>query len=82
MLDAEDFARAEHEFLGTAEERLHQLLLDVVARLPARVEDLYAWLLERTEEIAGAIWARAFANLIAVTRSDCARWIFARCCPP
>ena len=68
LLDADDLARAEREFSGSPEDRLHQLLLDIAQRLPAEIEDLYAWLLERSEELWGTAWSRAFANLIAVSR--------------
>ncbi len=69
LLDADDFARAEREFHGTAEARLYQLLLAVTNEMPAEVEELYAWMLKRSEDLHGLELARAFVNLIAVSRS-------------
>ncbi|MCC6795259.1 MAG: DUF4062 domain-containing protein [Candidatus Hydrogenedentes bacterium] len=69
LLDADDFVRADREFTGTPEARLHQLLVDVATRLPANVAGLYGWMLGRAEELHGEAWARAFANLIAVSRA-------------
>ena len=68
LLDANDFARADRELTGSPEQRLHALLLDTAACLPGEVESLYQYLLERTEQIHGAPWARGLAKLIAVTR--------------
>ena len=69
LLDADDFARAEREFGGTPEQRLHLLAMDVARRLPAEVSALYGRMLERCEQLAGHGWAWAFANVIAVTRN-------------
>jgi len=69
LLDADDFARADREFTGTPEQRLHALLLDVAGKFPPDVQSLYGHLLQRTEEVYGEKWARTFANLIAVTES-------------
>ncbi|HUV04759.1 MAG TPA: tetratricopeptide repeat protein [Armatimonadota bacterium] len=69
LLDADDFARADREFTGTPEQRLHALLLDTAEKLPPDVETLYDNMLERTEQLYGQKWARGFANLIAVSRS-------------
>jgi hypothetical protein len=69
LLDADDFARAERDYAGLrADQRLHQLVLDTAQRLPADVEGMYGWLLERTEQVYGAHWAKAFASLTAVSR--------------
>ena len=69
LLDADDFARLDREFTGTAEQKLHQLLLAVVDAMPADVEGLYGWLLERAEQLHGKAWTQAFVNLIAVSRA-------------
>ncbi len=71
LLDADDFTRAQRDFSGTPEERLHQLRLEIAGKLPADIESLYGFLLQRTEEVQGEKWrwARAFADLIAVTRA-------------
>jgi len=69
LLDADDFGRVDREFTGEPEQRLHQLLLHVVEELPPDIESLYGYLLARTEEVYGERWARAFANLITVTRA-------------
>jgi tetratricopeptide (TPR) repeat protein len=68
LLDADDFARAEREFTGSAAERLHALLVDTATRMPSDVPELYGWLLEQTEKTFGAPHARAFAVLIAFAR--------------
>lgn len=69
LLDADDFARLEREFQGNAEQKLHQLLLAVIEAMPADVEGLYGWLLERAEQLYGEPWAQSFVNLIAVSRA-------------
>ena len=69
LLDADDFARLEREFAGTPEERLLALLLAVADAMPPGVADLYAWLLERSEQIHGSDLAQTFVNLIAVSRA-------------
>lgn len=68
LLDADDFARADREFHGAPEQRLHQLLLDVASRLPADVAGLYRWMLQQTENVFGTPSARALADVIAVSR--------------
>jgi len=67
LLDADDFSRL-GDFTGSAEEQLHALLLDVSQKLPPDVEALYSFVLQRTEDVFGNAWARAFVNLIAVSR--------------
>jgi tetratricopeptide (TPR) repeat protein len=69
LLDADDFARAEREYIGNAEEKLHALLVDVAKALPPDVESLYSRLLERAEELHGKEWASGFVNLIALSRN-------------
>lgn len=69
LLDEDDFERAEREFTGTADQKLHALLLDTAQRVPAAVEDLYEYLLAREERVYGERLARAFASLIAASRS-------------
>jgi tetratricopeptide (TPR) repeat protein len=70
LLDADDFARSDRDPTGgTPEQRLHALLLHTAESLPSDVEALYDHLLDRTEKIHGAAWARGFANLIALSRS-------------
>ncbi|MFI5459384.1 MAG: tetratricopeptide repeat protein [Isosphaerales bacterium] len=68
LLDEDDFARADREFSGTPEQRLHQMVLDVARRMPPDVVGLYGWLLDQTEKIHGSPFARAFADLIALSR--------------
>ena len=68
-LDQDDFLRADRQYTGTPEQRLHQLLMDTAERLPAGTEHLYAWMFERAEEIWGAAWVQGLANLIALSRS-------------
>ncbi len=68
LLDADDFARAERQYTGKMEERLHQLTMDMVRDLPPDVAGLYAKMLEKTEKVFGHNWARAFAEVITVSR--------------
>lgn len=68
LLDEDDFARADRQFTGTPEHRLHKLMLDVTGRMPPDVVGLYGWLLEQTEKVHGAPFARAFSDLIALSR--------------
>ena len=71
LLDADDFARAERDFshIAGAGERLRALLVDTATRMPPDVPSLYGWLLEQTEKTYGEAEARAFAMLIALSRS-------------
>ncbi len=69
LLDEDDFARAERQFAGSGEQKLHALLLDTAGRLPAEVATLYEYLLERNERAHGLAWARSFAALIATSRA-------------
>ena len=69
LLDADDFARMDREFGGRPEERLHRLLLATVEQLPSDVAELYGWLLRRAERLHGERWARAFVNVIGVSRA-------------
>ena len=69
LLDADDFARLDREFTGSADQRLHELMCLVASALPSDVEGLYGYLLERTEELHGENWARGFARLIALSRT-------------
>ena len=41
LLDADDFARLDREFTGTADQRLHQLMCSVARALPCRVETFF-----------------------------------------
>lgn len=61
LLDEDDFQRLDREFPGTAEQRLHQLLLSVAEELPPDVEGLYEWLLNQTEHVWGQAWAPSVA---------------------
>ena len=69
LLDADDFARLDREFTGTADQRLHELMCSVARALPSDVEGLYGYLLQRTEELHGETRARGFARLIALSRT-------------
>lgn len=68
LLDADDFARADKEFTGKPEQKLHQLLITTAKELPADIEGLYGWMLKRSEDLFGEAWAQSFVNLIAVSR--------------
>lgn len=73
LLDADDFARAnatdrEARLSIAEDERLERMLCDLVAAMPADVDGLYTWLLERIAEIVGHPIADAFASLIAASR--------------
>lgn len=69
LLDQDDFERADREFTGSGDQRMQQLLLSVVEQLPPDVPGLYEWMLAHTEEIWGETWARAFANVTALSRA-------------
>ena len=69
LLDADDFARAERDFTGDPAQRLRALLVDVARKMPPEVEGLFDWMLERAEKVHGAVWTRAFAAAIALSRS-------------
>ena len=69
LLDEDEFARLDRQFQGTPDERLHQLLLEVAERIPAETADLYGWMIERAGEVWGGRWARAFAELVAISRT-------------
>jgi tetratricopeptide (TPR) repeat protein len=69
LLDADDFARMDREFAGTPEERLQQLIRSVAGELPAEIEALYGWMLDRAEGLFGKPWVDAFVNLVALGRS-------------
>ena len=71
LLDADDFARAEHDYdhISDGGERLRALLVDIARRMPPEVPALYGWLLEQTEKTYGAERARTFAVLIALSRN-------------
>lgn len=68
LLDADDFTRAEKEYSGSYEERLHKLLLNTAEQLPGNVQGLYDWMLERNETVHGKSWSQAFAVLITLGR--------------
>ena len=69
LLDADDFARMDKEFTGTNEEKLHALLMNVASILPPDIETLYAFMLQRTEDVYGEKLARQFACLTAISRT-------------
>lgn len=68
-LEAEDFERAHSSFSGTADQQLHQMMMEVVSSLPANVPDLYERVLERSARVAGDRWAQNFAMLLMLTRN-------------
>ena len=57
------------EFTGTNEEKLHALLMNVASILPPDIETLYAFMLQRTEDVYGEKLARHFACLTAISRT-------------
>jgi len=69
LLDADDFARAKHQFTGSPTERMTALLLDTARRMPPEITDLYGWLLEQNEKAFGIAHARGFAVAVALSRS-------------
>ena len=69
LLDQDDFERADRDFPGSGDQRMQQLLLSVVEQLKPDVPSLYEWMLAHTEEIWGETWARAFANVTALSRA-------------
>jgi hypothetical protein len=69
LLDADDFARAEREFEGTPEQKLHKLLLRTAETLLPDVEGLYGYLLTRAAKLHGEKLVQAFAELMAAGRT-------------
>ncbi len=69
LLDADDFARATRSYAGAPDEKIRNLMLDVVAELPIDIPGLYRTGFERAEELFGVFAARAFIGLIAVSRA-------------
>ncbi len=75
QLDEQTFSRQWTEpFRSLAPDaRLNALLIDVIGQMPGDVDQLYGWLLERAEAVAGHFGqprdARLFTCLIAVSRS-------------
>ncbi|MBC8117907.1 MAG: DUF4062 domain-containing protein [Candidatus Saccharimonas sp.] len=70
LLDADDFARAERDYSKLpAHERLRAMQIATVKQLPPTVAELYESLLAQSEKLFGAPAARAFAAVIAVSRS-------------
>ncbi|MCP4994023.1 MAG: ATP-binding protein, partial [Gammaproteobacteria bacterium] len=69
LLDADDFARAEQQFTGSAEEKLHLLIVSTAKEMPSSVTRLYGWMLDRAEDLFGEGWVQAFVNLITVSRN-------------
>ena len=67
LLDAADYSRAETEFWGPADARLHALLLDMATHLPADSAGMYDWILKRGEKLFGESWTKTVALLIALT---------------
>jgi hypothetical protein len=67
LLDADDFARAQRDYVGAPAQRLRALMLDTVTGFPPDIPGLYAHTFERAEELFGAL-ACGFLGLIAVSR--------------
>ena len=68
LLDADDFARAERDFIGSPTEQMHALLLDTAQRMPPDMEGLYGWLLVQNEKVFGKTHARVFVAAFALSR--------------
>lgn len=69
LLDADDFGRMDKDFVGTPEQKLLGLLKDVASALPPDIESLYAFMLQRSEDVYGEKLARNFACLTAISRT-------------
>lgn len=69
LLDSDDFERAERDFAGDPAERLRGLLIEMAGRMPPTVAELYGWMLSQSEKVGGAAAARAFAAVVAISRS-------------
>lgn len=68
LLDADDFHRTECEFSGSADERIHQLLLHTVHSLPTDLHGIYLWILQRARDLHGKALTDEFVKLTAVSR--------------
>lgn len=70
LLEADDFERAEREYAHlTPVERMEALQLSDADKLPPDIPGAYGELVARAERVCGAGPTRAFANLIAISRS-------------
>lgn len=69
LLDADDFARARHNYTGTDEERLIAMISDTAREFPPDVEGMYGNMFDHAENLYGRAWTQAFLNLIAVSRN-------------
>jgi tetratricopeptide (TPR) repeat protein len=66
LLGAEAFERTT---ATPGAEGIVTMLVSVVAQMPADIEGLYGWMLDRAEQHLGVAWARAFVNAITVSRA-------------
>jgi tetratricopeptide (TPR) repeat protein len=73
LLDADAFRQLEDRRLERlpGHERIHALLLSVVASMPADVDGLYDWVIDAAGRRFGQAWTQAFVNLIGLSRSGC-----------
>jgi tetratricopeptide (TPR) repeat protein len=69
LFDADDFARAQRDYVGAPAERLRMRMLDTIAGFPTDIPRLYGHTFERADELFGSSLARGFLALIAVSRA-------------
>jgi tetratricopeptide (TPR) repeat protein len=69
LLDADDFARAQHDYTGSPVERLLALVLEVIRSLPPDIPGLYGATFDRAADLFGAPLVGAFLGTVAVSRA-------------
>jgi tetratricopeptide (TPR) repeat protein len=69
LLDADDFASAQRDYMGVPGERLRDLMLDRIKEFPDSIPGLYGHTFERAEKLFGAGVTQGFLGLIAVSRA-------------
>lgn len=67
LLDENDFTRM-HQFSGSADQKLHQLLCGVATQLPVSIEEMYEYLFTRAARKFGKDWLELLIHLMAVSR--------------
>ena len=68
LLDQDDYRRLSTEFEGTPGERVEKLLTWFADQMPPEIPALYAWTINRVEELYGDEWVRALLALLVIGR--------------
>jgi tetratricopeptide (TPR) repeat protein len=68
LLDQDDYRRVSTQFEGTPGERVEKLLTWFADQMPPEIPALYAWTINRVEELYGDEWVRALLALLVIGR--------------